>query len=384
MDVIERTPKRSPVISNGMRLRVLSSCEIDTTAIACWRNLMGRSCHQNPFLAPEFLLPAWRWLSPNQNHILMMVEGKTDRRWLAAGGFSLNQVTGTLPWPHILAATSHYTFRTGLIVDADRAADALDVLLTGLTAGGLMQQTVEIPGLRLDSTLARELAATAHQLRYSWQVTLPRNVPTVFPEIVSDEYLSEKWSSSRRKSLRRSKARLESCGPVHLRLHTEPREIARAIETFLQLEHDSWKGVAGTSCVSNYCDEMFIREMIGRMADQNRILISELCAGNQVIASALNLTAGSALFAFKIGWDRRWAAASPGVMHEAELMLAARDRLRNFTLFDSCATESSYLASIWPERILVATGILHPSRWSRWSEQLLQSGRLLQRWIVAE
>ena len=212
-------------------------------------------------------------------------------------------------------------------------------------------------------------------------MTAQRNVPTVFPEVVSEEYLATHWSSSRRKSLRRNKAKLGSCGPVHLRLHTEPSEVAKALESFLRLEHDSWKGEAGTACISNPRDEMFIREMVLGMADQRRILMSELCAGKRIIASAVNLTAGSALFAFKIGWDKTWAAVSPGVLHESELLLAACDRLRKYTLFDSCSTVNSYLAPIWPERIPVATGILYASRWSLWSQQVMRTSRRLRHWM---
>lgn len=368
---------------SGLSLHSLTISELDDAAMARWRDLVRRSCHQNPFLVPEFVLPAWRQLTPDLDHFLLIVENGADGRWLAAGGFSRNQVTRTIPWPHVMTATSLYTFRCGLLVDADRAAEALDVLLGGLSAGPWSQHALEIPGLRLDSTLARELAASAKRLGFSWQTTEPRSVPAVFPEIVTEEYLAEHWSASRRKSLRRSKSRLGGQATIQLHLRTQPDEVAESLETFLRLEHDSWKGDAGTACKSNPNDESFIREMVLGMADQNRILISELLAGEQVVASAINLIAGTGLFAFKIGWDKTCAAASPGVLHEAELMLAARDRLRDYTLFDSCATEDSYLAPIWPERIPVATGILCTAHWSRWGQRFIQTGRQLRRWMRA-
>jgi len=380
-DIVDQVSSSSEIAVGGLRFRSLSPAEIDAAAVARWRDLARRSCHQNPFLVPEFTLPAWRWLSAEQEHVLFVVESPRDGRWLAAGGFSLGQVTSTLPWPHVVTAMSLYTFRSGLLIDSDRAREALDALLIGLTQGGWKRQTLEITGLRLDSILARELAASAYRLGYSWETTVPRSVPAVFPEIVSEEYLADHWSSSRRKSMRRAKARLEAAGSVSLRLLSEPEDVAAALETFLRLEQDSWKGEAGTACLSNEKDEQFIRAMVMGMAEQGRVIMTELRAGERVVTSAINLTAGTALFAFKIGWDREWAAASPGVLHEAELMLAARHRLRDYTLFDSCATEDSYLAPIWPERIPVATGILCASSWSRWSQQFLQAGRRVRRML---
>ena len=148
-----------PVVysKTAMNVRVVAQREIDPVAIGRWRDLARRSCHHNPFLLPEFVLPAWKYLTPDREHVLIIVESSGDGRWLAAGGFALSQITSSLPMPHAVASTSMYTFRTGLLLDADHASKALDLLLSSITGKDWMSQGVEFPGLRYDSILAREL-----------------------------------------------------------------------------------------------------------------------------------------------------------------------------------------------------------------------------------
>lgn len=367
---LKDTPAR-----HELRLRILDQSEIDLLAVSRWRDLARRSCHQNPFLLPDFVLPAWKYLTPEQKHVLVVVESSDDQRWLAAGGFSLGQSTADFPLPHALASTNLYTFRTGLLLDTEFASDALDTFLDGITEGGWRFQGVEFPGLRLDSILARALIASTERLGFDWHTTHQRMVPAVFPDIITDEYLARHWSKSRRKSIRRSRNRLEARGCVELRLSRKPKDVARALESFLKLEHASWKGQEGTACKSRPQDEAFVREAIMGLAQHGNVVLSELTAGDRIAAAAINLTAGTALYAFKIGWDIDLAEASPGVVHETELLLESQNRLNEFTIFDSCATETSYIAPLWPERIPVATGVICASRLSRWSQRLLNAGR---------
>ena len=383
LDLLEDVTRGAPSARAGLNVKILTADQIDPQAVARWRDLARRSCHANPFLLPDFVLPAWKHLTPERQHVLLIVESPRDRRWLAAGGFRLGQLSPQLPLPHALASDSHYTFRTGLLLDSDRAAEALDTLFSRIARGGWLQHGIEFPGLRLDSILVRELVASTRRLGYGWHTSHERQVPAVYPEIISTDYLNEHWTKSRRKSIRRSRSRLEAHGPVLLRFAERPDEVATALEKFLRLEYETWKGAEGTACLSNPRDEAFVREMVAGLARFGHVVISELRAGDRVAASAINLTAGSGLFAFKIGWDMELASASPGVLHEAELMLEAQHRLRDFTLFDSCATETSYIAPIWPERISVATGLIYTTAWSRWCRRVLNTGRNIKRLIVS-
>lgn len=143
------------------------------------------------------------------------------------------------------------------------------------------------------------------------------------------------------------------------------------------------KGEEGTACLSNPRDEAFVREVIEGLAPHGNVVVSELTAGDRVAASAINFTAGTARFAFKIGWDSAFAHTSPGVLHEVELLHSSQDRLRDYTLFDSCATESSYIAPIWPERIPIVNGLICSSSFARWSRRLIDTGCRARNLVLA-
>lgn len=370
-------------LRRDFQFRIIRSA-VNDDEIAQWQDLSRRSCHQNPFLYPEFALPAWKYLTPEAKPVLLVVQSADDGRWLAAGSFCLGQTTAHLPVPHAVAYTSSHTYRTGLLLDAASAAEALDFLLVELTKLGWMCQGIEFPNLRLDSILAQHLIGSSGRCGFSWHTFGERTAPAVFPELVSDEYLAQRWSKNRRKALRRCRTRLQQLGPVTLRLYQAPDDVRNALETFLQLEFDSWKGAGGTAFLSDPRQLAFIREVVGGLAARGQVLVAELLAGDCVAASSINLLAGTSLFAFKIGWNSDLASTSPGVLHEAELLLESRARLRDFTIFDSCAGENSYISTIWPERIPIGTGMICMSRISQLGHNLVSLGRAAAEWLAQE
>lgn len=364
-----------------LQARTVAVVDLDPWSIARWRDLARRSCHQNPFLLPEFLIPAWKYLIPHQGHRLALVEDIDTGRWLAAGCFRTGQAHLPFPVPHAVATQTDYTFRTGLLLDTASAPGVLDLLLQHLVHETWFNYGLVFPGLRLDSPLARELKSASSRLGFEWRTQRERSVPAIFPERVSEAYFDEQWSKSRRKTLRRCRSRLEEAGAVEFQLARRPDDVADALETFLQLERDSWKGEAGTACLSDPRHAAWIREVVMGMAVQDNVIISTLKAGHRAAAVAINFISGTSLFAFKIGWDGSLSEASPGVLHEVELAREASRSLRHFTILDSCATETSYIAPLWPERIPVGTGMICASRLAKWSQSAIESARTVKQLV---
>ena len=367
---------RTPVL----RLVVIEPRELSPRAIAAWHDLEERSCHRNPFLAPEFVLPAVEWLArPAVRLVVVHRDGSGE--WLGLAVVRAGGISPEIPLPHARGEDHLYTFRSGLLVDESQVAEVLDFLFEQMPDISGMRHGLVLPGLRLDSILSREMQAAAERLGYSWKIERPRDVPAVFPDIVTEESLERRWSASLRKQLRRGRKFLEQYGAVEIRLVSDPVEIPAALENFLRLERNSWKGDEGTACTSNPAHEAFIREMVAGLAQRGGVLITELRAGDRVAAAAINLVSGGRLFAFKIGWDSELAKGSPGLLHEAELLGQVTGRLRNLTLVDSCATESSYIAGVWPDRILVATGIVCFTPWARLMRRVYDAGRRVKHWV---
>ena len=82
------------------RVLALPETEIDSVALWRWRALAERSSEGNAFLLPEFVLPSWKHLTPEQEHVLVVVEDSRDRSWVAAGVFKNGRVTRRVPVPH--------------------------------------------------------------------------------------------------------------------------------------------------------------------------------------------------------------------------------------------------------------------------------------------
>ena len=365
----------------SLRILQLSPLEIDAAAVRRWRQLAERSCDGNAFLLPEFVIASWKHLTPQHDHVVLVVEQTVTGNWLAAGVFRQRQLTTRIPVPHVVSSNSRHTYRTGLLWDAERGPNALDALLCFMAQSERFAMGLEFRGLRLDSRLARELEAAAGRQRLLWQAIWERQVPAVFPQIVSQEYIEQHWSKNRRKTYRRNRAQLEKQGEVSLRLVDSPEEIGAALETFLELESRSWKGEAGTACLSTPADSAFVREMVAGLAAHGNVVVSELRAGDRVVASALNLVCGTSFYAFKIGWERELTAVGPGVLHESELLMQSPDRLSDYTILDSCAAEDSYLADYWPERIPVGHVVICWSPLSELALHLSNVARTVKRMV---
>lgn len=367
---------------NSHRAFTVPQSEITDEIVRRWHALAERSCDGNPFLLPDFVLASWKYLSPNDKHVLVIVESTEDGSWLALGIFQTVRRTWRLMIPHLVSSKCRHTFRTGLLWDAEQGAGALDSMLKFLAQSEPQAAGLEIPSIRMDSRLYRELEAAARRQKYLWQATCERQVPCIFPQIVSQDYISRHWSKNRRKSHRRNRTELAKFGEVSLALAKSPGDVELALETFLRLEANSWKGEAGTACLSTPSDELFIREMVSRLSMSGNVIISELRVGNHVVASALNLVAGSSFYAFKIGWDRDFASVGPGILHECELFIQSSERLSEFTLIDSCSAEDSYLADYWPERIPIGQIVICWSPVSEVALHLSDAARSMKRLLT--
>lgn len=358
----------------ALRFVRLTASELTPMHRLRWTELADRSSFHSPWLQPEFygaLVRHHRGQTPD----VVVVESPNDGRWQALALVEERWPSKSFPARHYSTPEHELVFRGGLLVDSERAPRAIDCLLTGLAH---LRSGVVVPGLRLDSLLARDLEASASRLGFRWIVNHCRKVPAAFPQITTFDYLQRHWSSSFRKSLRRRRKMLQELGEVSLRLIDRPDETTPALDTFFRLEHASWKGAAGTSCLARPDQSRLLAEMIHGLAARGMVLMTELRAGDRVAASAINFTVQGRLFAFKIGWDAELARAAPGILHEADLLSAAAGPLSHFTLFDSCASESSYIAPIWPERIQVGTGMIAFTSTVQWRLNCLDAARRLR------
>jgi len=177
----------------------------------------------------------------------------------------------------------------------------------------------------------------------------------------ADELLQDALSGKKLKDLRRQRHRLAEHGAVGFDVARTPRDVAAAIETFLQLEASGWKGQRGTALMQVEGDATFIRSATAALAKTGQCEIVTLRAGKDPVASGIVLRHQGRAFFFKLGVDERFAKYSPGVQLTLELTrhLCADSKI---TSADSTASpDHPMINPIWRGRFAIGD-VLIPLR----------------------
>lgn len=167
----------------------------------------------------------------------------------------------------------------------------------------------------------------------------------------ADEVLREALGAKKLKELRRQRNRLAEHGAVHFDVARTPRQVAAAVETFLELEASGWKATRGTALGQHAGDAAFIRRATSALAETSQCEIVSLRAGDTRVAAAIVLRHQDRAFYFKLGVDERFAKFSPGVQLTLDLTrhLCADPAIR---LADSTAgSDHPMINPIWRGRL---------------------------------
>ncbi|MBX3451154.1 MAG: GNAT family N-acetyltransferase [Planctomycetaceae bacterium] len=338
-----------------------------------WRDLLKRSCVPNAFLAPDFVLPAQRWFPEVAGTKLFSVSEGTGGRLLLLGAFESAAPSRVCCFPHLVAGGTPFTFRTNMLLDEERWADALSVALASLRRDGRWQ-AIRFPRLRMDGLLAKRLRSVLQAADLELLVESRTKSPAVFP-LIRTGNLEELLSASRRKSLRRSRNALEAVGPIRFEEIRDRDRLPRAIEQFLELEQSGWKGAAGTAMGAHEATTSFLKDFSEGMFAHGGLLLTQLWAGDRLAASAINLRCGPSVYAFKIGWNQELAKGSPGAIHELELVAHVQRHDPDITLIDGCAKPDSYLSHLWPDDLPIGSVVVPLSKFVDLTSSWLQSVR---------
>lgn len=337
-------------------------CETSPAWEAAWRDLERRSLLRNPFLSPSFLLPqSPEPANPQPVQLLTIIDGQG--RWLLAGIFE--QISGTrqLPLPHLRAARTSHSFKTGLMVDATLCESTVEVLwrfLRELNLHGL-----SFPLFPLQSSLALLLRERCEQERTAVVVEDVHSRAMTYGVDHDDE---STMSVRRAKSLRRGRRELEKVGAVSLRFNgCEDGDLSSA-ERFLFLESLGWKGESQSALACRPHQVQAFKDIALGLAEQQRIQFAELAVDDRVIASMCLFRSENDYYAFKIGWDPQFERGCPGFLLAAEIQ-ANLHRLPGCERIDSCASAGSFLDHVWPGRKEIGTALFTTTWWGSTAAQ---------------
>jgi hypothetical protein len=338
------------------RVRVVSLAELDDATVSAWRLLEERALEPNAFLSPLFVLPALRRLTPAEavpglRFVLVERGGSREPRLDGIAILHGARATPGFPLPHVGAFRSVHSFLSGFLLDRDEAGPAARALFEGLARAPWVRHGVAVEDYPAAGSQASIVLAAASAAGFRWCEWRRTRRATFAP--ASDggaATLDGRLSGHRRKTLRRARRRLEEEGPVRWRFVGGPEADEACIERFLRLEDDGWKADGHSSLLSSEAGAAFAREALPAFAAAGRLFFTELLVGDEVVASTSNFLSGGAGFAFKVGWSARFARATPGLLNEVEFVRQAPDVCGHLAWIDSCASEGSFIETLWVGR----------------------------------
>jgi hypothetical protein len=182
------------------------------------------------------------------------------------------------------------------------------------------------------------------------------------PAADADAYLRQAKDKRHRKDIARREARLATAGRMEYACLTNPAEIDAWTDSFLELEARGWKGrsKSALACVSG--GRAFLTSIAKEAFARNRLMMLAIKLDGVMIASKLNLIAGSGSFAFKIAFDEAYAEFSPGLLLEVE-NIRSLHRMPDLQWMDSCAApRHPMIDHLWPGRRAIETIVIPGGR----------------------
>jgi len=333
-----------------MRARISELTELTDRDIALWRDLAARAVEPNVFFEPSFVLAARGGLGARGVGLLIVEDGDS---WSACLPVYRAAHWRKLPVP-VLATWRHkYAFLGTPLIEADGAEAALRLLVehgrreaTGLLALDWVGADGPVWST-LEDLLGRRGAEGVRFERMERAALVRRPEPT---------YLDE-MRPHRRRELNRQARGLERelSGPLMLR---ERAEEPGAYDDFLRLEASGWKGRNGTALACDPGHASFFRTLCGGYARIGRLQLLDLSVDGRTVAMKCNLVAGGVVFCFKIAYDERYAAYSPGLQLERWTVDTFHARTEADAM-DSCADpHNDMINRLWPDRRSIATLLL--------------------------
>jgi CelD/BcsL family acetyltransferase involved in cellulose biosynthesis len=344
---------------NGQyQVHVLSRHDLTPDIIEQWLMLEQRSVEGNAYLSPHFILPSIKYLTPNTEVVIILVTYSIGNTTIltGVGVFEYWRWTKRLPLPHFKAYRSPHSYLSGLLVDEEFMDSTLSAFFAFFSKTEKYSCGVEFINRTEDTKLAERLQIAASHRKICFREYNRKQRAILIPQKINNEYFQKTLTPKLKKTLRYGHNVLSKTGAVDWRIVEGHQVRSTCIDDFLRLEHMGWKGANCTSLLSKPEETAFFREMINGFAQHGRVFFTELQISNRTVASTVNLISSKKGFAFKIGWDTEFAAASPGMLNEVELLKQAPKLISDLEYIDSGADEGSFIEKLWTDRYTLVSG----------------------------
>ena len=315
-----------------------------------WRDLLEDSLSANIYLSPDFILTALDTFCGASPHV---VWAGSSGQLNALAVLEKQQPTLRFPVPSYKLFKSIHSLQTGLLLRRGIEDEELDAFMR--TLFDHCASSLYVEEYCPTSEAAQRIDSSARRLKAIWHET-GRYERAVLNAGMTLQDWRETRPKKTRKEAARTRRRLKEIAPLSWRFVSADDIDDKSIETFLELEHQSWKGDQGDSLLSDPREADFFRRIVHAFRASDAVFFTEMLLGDEVIASTVNFRTGDTAFAFKVASKRDLSKFAPGILNEIDFVRHTIENEVPFTLVDSGAASGSYIESLWPGRIPMVSG----------------------------
>ena len=320
--------------------------------------LAQRSLDQNIFFESPVLRSAWprltSLLAPRGCWMRCLWESTGNGRELRLFmPLRLNKVG--FPARKVLEPLANQFMPLGTpMIDRDCGEEAAETLLRLLADPSMrLPQVIDFTWQRENSASQLLLEQAASNLGMSSKRNASFKRAALFPDPDRTIEPLPTLSKKRMRELRRQLRKLDDIGPTEFSCASDSDAVNSAIEGFLTLELRGWKGRKGTALYNHKKIAAFSRQIVSELASDGQCEIFSFNQNNKPIASLILLGRNGRLVPWKMAFNEKLSAYSPGMQVMVEATRALKSRA-NFIEADSLAVADHVMMNrVWPDRVAI-------------------------------
>jgi CelD/BcsL family acetyltransferase involved in cellulose biosynthesis len=316
-----------------------------------WRRLAERAAEPNVFYTPDFALAAAPALGRDVEAILAWSD---ERHLLGLLPFRLMSRRYGLKLPLLVGWTHPFAPLGTPLVDRDATAEVAAACLAHIAGDASLPKLVLLPLLPDAGPVARALRTASGELGGAHRAFGEHQRAALDLAAGRPRDLDEVIGAKRMREARRLRRRLCEVGQVEFAVARYPETIAQALQRFLALESQGWKGAVGTALIQSDAHRRFAEAALDALAGRGAAMVAELSLDGREIASVILLRSADRAWSWKIAYDEGMARFSPGLQAMTDLTAAL---LADVTIrfADSCAIPGHPMIDhLWHDRLAVA------------------------------
>jgi hypothetical protein len=318
----------------------VSICSPNVDIAAQWADLILRAS-PNVFMNPAALRAASDTQFAKVYMLLAREQGAAPERLVGVWALQLRRIAPI--WPAVLEGLPYnYAFLSSPVVDPTFVAEVIPAFFAAV-ANSKLPKIISLRDFDAESPSYNTImAAMAVKGR------APCKLAESARPLVTSSF-GVKKSGSTRKKLRQDWNRLAAIGKVDVVNDRGPIEVAGAFEIFLALENKSWKGAEGTALLCDFADALFVRRLVGNLAECGSASVALLRIEGRAIAAQVLMYCGATAYTWKTAFDPEYAKYSPGALlvDKATEHLFATPGIKSV---DSCSVEGGFMGQLWEGR----------------------------------